>query len=428
MSVKSAQALAGLIVCKDTTGALSTPTVGPVGTLYVNGASNAASVSFTGSNPYKWAVTLPALTAGDSVSVYITATIAAIATASIVFEDTSDTKRVSDLNDAIAAPDATAIQAAAAAALSAINLDHLLKLAKDTNWATTVTKESVIDLMTSKDSNQTFDRASDSAEAARDKLPPNLEDLAVTDTTGLVSANLAQIMGVTLTGTAAQIAAAFVNFFNVADPTGTVNSLPAQSPNQGGGLPTCFNSGQLAQQVLAYVQGYWATDVGVYQLLAGAIPTGASGGNTFDSSWGTSYIDDQFAGSVLYTQSQWAATVLGYNGATGIFTLDRTIPLIAEGAFFILLPSSATITKALTLGDDAVNNVLNGVVEITGPVTVRNALQASLASVAGPTAGGGTATLVFKDPSGGIARITATVDESNNRTVIVLDFTDPSPP
>jgi hypothetical protein len=55
-------------------------------------------------------------------------------------------------------------------ALTDINLDHLIKVAKDTNWATTVTKESVIDLMTSKSSSQTFDRAEDALEAVRDSI------------------------------------------------------------------------------------------------------------------------------------------------------------------------------------------------------------------------------------------------------------------
>ena len=49
------------------------------------------------------------------------------------------------------------------------NLDHLMKTAKDTNWATTITKESVIDLMTSKDTSQTFQRSEDSLEAVRDR-------------------------------------------------------------------------------------------------------------------------------------------------------------------------------------------------------------------------------------------------------------------
>src|SRR5690349_10010471 len=97
--VKSGQTWTGLFVTRDSTGALSTPSVGPTGTLYVNGTSNGASVTITGSNPYKFSVTLPTLTAGDSVSMYVTATIATIATAAIVAYDIGDTLRVSDLNN-----------------------------------------------------------------------------------------------------------------------------------------------------------------------------------------------------------------------------------------------------------------------------------------------------------------------------------------
>lgn len=140
MTVKSGQAWYGLFVCKDATGALSTPSVGPAGALYVDGTVNAASVTISGSNPYKFAVTLPALTAGQCVSMYITATIATIATASVVAENVADTVRLSDvpavnvtysagvalsgrLAEAADLPseplDATATQAAAAAALTA---------------------------------------------------------------------------------------------------------------------------------------------------------------------------------------------------------------------------------------------------------------------------------------------------------------------
>lgn len=85
-----------MFVTRDTTGALSAATSGPAGTLYVNGVSNAATVTITGSNPYKFSVTLPSLSAGDLVNVYITATIATIATAAVVFTDTADTLYGSD--------------------------------------------------------------------------------------------------------------------------------------------------------------------------------------------------------------------------------------------------------------------------------------------------------------------------------------------
>ena len=101
MGLKSGQEWAGLIVCKDDTGALSTPSVGPVGALYVNGTLNAATVTVSGSNPYKWTVTLPALMAGDLVSMYITATIDGVATAEVVAEDVVDTYRTSDIEELV---------------------------------------------------------------------------------------------------------------------------------------------------------------------------------------------------------------------------------------------------------------------------------------------------------------------------------------
>jgi enamine deaminase RidA (YjgF/YER057c/UK114 family) len=56
-------------------------------------------------------------------------------------------------------------------------------------------------------------------------------------TSGVIKANLAQILGTALTETGGLIAAAFKKFFNVATPTGTVNSLPDAVPDAAGGLP-----------------------------------------------------------------------------------------------------------------------------------------------------------------------------------------------
>lgn len=56
-------------------------------------------------------------------------------------------------------------------------------------------------------------------------------------TSGVVKANLAQILGTALTETSGQIAAAFKKFFDKAAPTGTINSLPDAVPDASGGLP-----------------------------------------------------------------------------------------------------------------------------------------------------------------------------------------------
>ena len=103
MTVKTGQAWAGTFVTLDATGALATPSSSPAGVLYVDGTANAATVTITGSNPYKWAVTLPTLTAGQRVDMYITATIATIGTAGIVASEQADTALVSDVKAETAA-------------------------------------------------------------------------------------------------------------------------------------------------------------------------------------------------------------------------------------------------------------------------------------------------------------------------------------
>lgn len=55
-------------------------------------------------------------------------------------------------------------------------------------------------------------------------------------TSGVVKGNWVQILGTAITGTAAQLAAAITKFFNVATPTGTVNSLPDAVAGATGGV------------------------------------------------------------------------------------------------------------------------------------------------------------------------------------------------
>jgi len=95
MTVKTGQAWAGTFVTLDSTGALEAGS--PSGVLYVDGVADGATVTITGSNPYKWSVTLPSLTAGQRVDMYITATISTIATAGIVASEQADTALVSEV-------------------------------------------------------------------------------------------------------------------------------------------------------------------------------------------------------------------------------------------------------------------------------------------------------------------------------------------
>lgn len=56
-------------------------------------------------------------------------------------------------------------------------------------------------------------------------------------TSGIVKSNLTQILAHLLTQTGTQLADGFEHFFDVATPTGTVDSLPAAAPNAAGGIP-----------------------------------------------------------------------------------------------------------------------------------------------------------------------------------------------
>mgnify|MGYP003423890151 CR=1 FL=1 len=85
-------------VSSPTTGAAANADSLPTGTLYVNGAADAASVTVTNITTgfYKAAVTLPALSAGDTVDIRIAATVGGIAAGNTIWSAIADTKRLSD--------------------------------------------------------------------------------------------------------------------------------------------------------------------------------------------------------------------------------------------------------------------------------------------------------------------------------------------
>jgi len=128
MTVKTGSAWAGSFVTLDATGAVTAATGTPSGTLYVDGVADAATVTITGSNPYKWSVTLPTLTAGQRCDMYITGTIDSISTAGFVASEQADTALVSEVKTdtaAILADTGTDGVALTAAAVDAV-LDEVV--------------------------------------------------------------------------------------------------------------------------------------------------------------------------------------------------------------------------------------------------------------------------------------------------------------
>lgn len=136
-------------------------------------------------------------------------------------------------------------------ALVALNLDHLVKVAKDTNWATTVTKESIVDLMTSKNSGQTYDRATDALEAIQDNLTTVSAGVAATIT---ATANT-QTTGTLVAGTYADTYLS----------NGTYYTLAPVTPAVGGyGLNAYLTFGAASGQYInsVTIRGYFQNATG----------------------------------------------------------------------------------------------------------------------------------------------------------------------
>jgi hypothetical protein len=158
-------------------------------------------------------------------------------------------------------------------------------------------------------------------------------------TSGIVKSNLTQILSHLLTQTGTQLADGFEHFFDVATPTGTVDSLPAAAPNAAGGLPISA-AGGLAMDTLAD----WI-DGGRLDLLLDAIPTTAMRGTdsaTLAATWTDAragYLDNLSAGAVALasgvdlTSIHGAAlteTVNGYLAAAFTKLFDVATPLLVS--------------------------------------------------------------------------------------------------
>lgn len=174
-------------------------------------------------------------------------------------------------------------------ALADVNLDHLVKVAKDTDWATTVTKESIIDLMTSKNTLQTFDRLSDSLEAVRDRG----DEAWLTGASGAADkayvhvASTGIVIGNVDGGTIADIDVAEGTAWIIGEIAGAI-TYPETGGGQGirveisfaagvGELPVSLNvwaryAGGAGHSINVYMYDY----VGVGWELVGSIPNGAA--------------------------------------------------------------------------------------------------------------------------------------------------------
>jgi hypothetical protein len=93
----------------------------------------------------------------------------------------------------------------------------------------------------------------------------------------------------------------------------------------------------------------------------------------------------------------------------------KTVTLAAGATFTIAATDNISVMGPMPVQPtDIIDNGL----------TLKNALRLFMAALGGETSGAGTSTIIFKAADGSQTRITATMDEDNNRTEVVLNFAD----
>ncbi len=109
--------------------------------------------------------------------------------------------------------------------------------------------------------------------------------------------------------------------------------------------------------------------------------------------------------------------IIAADTTTDIPATQATIAAYLDTEIAAILADTGTDGVALSAG--AVDAILDEVVE--GTLTLRHILRLALATLAGKSAGGGTATITFRDNGDSKNRISATVDANGNRTAVTLD-------
>jgi len=238
-------------------------------------------------------------------------------------------------------------------------------------------------------------------------------------TSGVVKSNLVQILATALTETAGLLAGGFKKFFNVATPTGDLNSLPAAIPAANGGLPTVNASNRIAG-----IAGTKNTLDDLNDLNAAGIrtATGLASAN-LDTQLAaiSAFIDTEVAAIKAKTDNlpadpaSQAAVLAKLPTALVGGRIDASVGAMAADT----LTSSALATSAAQEVADA---LLDRASAIEG-YTVREAYRLILATCVAKLAGAATTTVTIRDIADTKNRVSATVDASGNRTAVTLDAT-----
>jgi len=202
-------------------------------------------------------------------------------------------------------------------------------------------------------------------------------------TSGVVKANLVQILATALTETAGLLAGGFKKFFNVATPTGTLNSLADAVPGAaGGGFIAGTNAATAITTALtANVTGNLSGSVGSVTGAVGSV-TGAVGSVT--GSVGSVTAGVTLAASAV--QAIWdalstALTTVGSIGKRLVDAIPNAVAGAANGLFIAGTNAATAITTALTA--NITGNLSGSVGSVTGAV---GSVTGAVGSVTGLTA------------------------------------------
>lgn len=190
-------------------------------------------------------------------------------------------------------------------------------------------------------------------------------------TSGVVKANLAQILGTALTETAGQLAAAFKKFFNIATPASTMDHLTLVDTVTTATTATSLTNAPTAGDFTATMKTSIGTAVAASAV---ASVTGNVGGNVVGSVGSLTTNNDKTGYALTSAERNSVADAL----------LDRTAGV--ETNF-----------------------------------TPRQSLRLMLAALAAKLSGAATTTVTIRDINDTKARITATVDSDGNRTAVTTD-------
>lgn len=260
--------------------------------------------------------------------------------------------------------------------------------------------------------------------------PTNFEDMAITDTTGIVKADLTTVNAHSIAGTGTQVADGFEEFFNVATPTlnvaatgSTLSAIPWNAAWDAEVQSECQDA--IVANNLDHLMKTPVSDI---------TKLGDGGGNEVPDSTVLSLLlcsgtdtdtYDHTTDSLESIRNKLPTNLedMAVTDTTGLVSIvaNQDVNVAQWNGTNVHAPGTAGV-PLVDIHDQStalIDAILDEVVE--GTLTLRQILRILLSALGGKSDGGGTANITFRDNGDTKNRIAATVDASGNRTAVSLD-------